>query len=123
MANPGEEISVEVDQIGWSQDSITDTFRDGKDVRKAINALRCLSHEERVLIAATYPPISVIQLKGQGWITLDTRRLFLFRAIVNSGTQIRVRVATVQEAEELTKKLMSGKEGAAIIIRSNRRGW
>lgn len=123
MANPGEEISVEVDQIGWSQDSITDTFQDGKDVRKAINALRRLSHEERVLIAATYPPISVIQLKGQGWITLDTRRLFLFRAIVNPGTQIRVRVATVQEAEELTKKLMSGKEGAAIIIRSNRRGW
>ncbi|KAL4067474.1 hypothetical protein V8B97DRAFT_928977 [Scleroderma yunnanense] len=123
MTNPGEECNVEVDQIGWSQDSISDTFQDGRDVQQAINALRRLTHEERVAIVATYPPIRVVQFVDQGWITLDNRRLFLFRAVLLPGTPIRVRVATLQEAEELKRKLTTGDEGATIVVRSNRRNW
>ncbi|KAG2070450.1 hypothetical protein BDR04DRAFT_1099956 [Suillus decipiens] len=115
------DIDLPVDQIGWSQDSIAGSFRDGGDLRDLVNSLRALPHEQRVQLVGTYPPIRVVQFETQGWITLDNRRLYLFRDILNPGTQIRVRVATLQEAQELRWKLTTDNEGATIVVRANRR--
>ncbi|KAK0186212.1 hypothetical protein F5146DRAFT_1069854 [Armillaria mellea] len=111
-----------VDQVGWSQDSIAGTFRTGQDIRAASIALRRLSEDERIAVVATYPPIRVVEFETQGWITLDNRRLFLFRAILSPGTPIPVRVATAEEARELIYKLTTKNEGASIVVRANPRG-
>ena len=48
-------------------------------VQQAINALRRLTHAERVAIVAMYPPITVVQFEEQGWITLDQQAARLVR--------------------------------------------
>jgi len=121
MSGDDCDINLSVDQIHWSQDSIAGTFRDGSDLRALINSLRGLPHERRVELVATYPRIRVVQFESQGWITLDNRRLYLFREILDPGTQIGVRVATFQEAQELRRKLTTDNEGATIAVRANRR--
>lgn len=107
--------------IGWSQDSIADSFRDGRDLQVAINALRRLTHEERVeIVTTTYPPVRVVQFEDQGWITLDNRRLFVFRSVLLPTTPIPIQVATLEEAQELRRKLTTEDEGATIVVRLNR---
>jgi hypothetical protein len=113
-----EFIDLPVNQIGWSQDSISGTFQMGGNVQAAVNALRTLNHDQRRdFIADTYPPIRVVCFDQQGWITLDNRRLYIFRQVLDRGTTIRVQVATAAEAEELRRKLTTTDEGATIVIR------
>lgn len=121
MSNDGCEMDLPVGQIGWAQDSIASTFRNGEDLRDAHLAFRRLSNAERLAIVRTYPRIRVVQFETQGWITLDNRRLYLFRTVLEPGTPIPVRVATYQEAQELRYKLTTRDSGATIVVRANRR--
>ncbi|KAG6908518.1 hypothetical protein DXG01_004370 [Tephrocybe rancida] len=115
------DMELPVEQVGWAQDSIASTFRNGEDLRDAHLAFRNLSNGERLAIVRTYPAIRVVEFQTQGWITLDNRRLYLFRTVLDPGTQIPVRVATPQEAQELRFKLTTRDEGATIVVRANRR--
>ncbi|KAI9452408.1 hypothetical protein BJY52DRAFT_1292939 [Lactarius psammicola] len=121
MSDDDCNIRLPVGSIGWSQDSISGSFRDGKDIRTLVNSLRQLSHEERVQLVGEFPPIRVVGFVTQGYITLDNRRLFLFRQLLDPGTQITVRIATYQETEELKTKLTTNDEGATIVIPANRK--
>jgi len=116
--NPGCEFDLPVGLIGWSQDSIAGTFRDGTDVQASINALRGVTNDQRRAFIATYPLIRVASFEGQGWITLDNRRLFVFRSLLLPTTPITVRLATYEEAQELRRKLTTRDEGATIVIRN-----
>lgn len=111
------EISLPVGLVGWSQDSISGTFRDGRDIQATINALRGGTNEQRRAFLATFPPIRVVYFVGQGWITLDNRRLYVFRTLLLPGTLMTMRVATIGEAQELRRKLTNRYGGANIVFR------
>ncbi|KIY51638.1 hypothetical protein FISHEDRAFT_56549 [Fistulina hepatica ATCC 64428] len=118
----GEQIRLPVGLIGWSQNAIEGTFREGRDVQEAIKALRALPHGQRERFIETYfPSIHVVEFEEQGWIALDNRRLLLYRSLVLPTTEISVQIATDQETQELRRKLLEGDEGATIVIRANRR--
>lgn len=121
MSNQDCEVQLAVGEVGWSQDSIAGTFRDGGDIRVMINELRQMSLESRIQLVREFPPIRVVQFEDQGWITLDNRRLHIFRSILPPGTQITARIATLAEAQELRRKLTTRDEGATIAVRANRR--
>lgn len=112
-----EELSLPVDQIGWSQDSIASTFRNGDSLHSVINRLRGATQQEVLAFFAEFPPIRLVCFERQGWITLDNRRLYLMRQLLNPGTVIRAVQATAAEADELRRKLTTGDEGATITIR------
>ncbi|PPQ65110.1 hypothetical protein CVT24_003071 [Panaeolus cyanescens] len=121
MSNDSDDCQMflPVGSIGWAQDSIASTFRNGEDLRNAHLAFRRLTNAERLDIIRTYPPIRVVQFETQGWITLDNRRLYLFRSVLDPGTHIPVRIATYQEAQELRYKLTTRDSGATIVVRAN----
>lgn len=115
------DICLPVGLVGWSQDSIAGRFRDGRSFTRAITALRAESLEVRVAFLAEMGPIRVVEFQGDvGWITLDNRRLHMFRSLLPPGTPLTMRVATYEEAMELKRKLTTRNGGAAIVVRSNR---
>jgi hypothetical protein len=114
------DLRLPVEQIGWSQDSIASTSKGrNEDLRDTHLSFRSLTNDERLAIVNTYPPIRVVSVETQGWITLDNPRLFLFRTILNPGTLIPVRVATYQESQELQTKLTSPDSDATLVVRAN----
>ncbi|KAH0604004.1 uncharacterized protein H6S33_007035 [Morchella sextelata] len=112
------DMCLPVGLIGWSQDSVSGSFGNGQDIRIAIEALRSLTNDQRRAVIATYDPLRVVEFRDQGWITLDNRLLYIFRALLLPETSISVRLATTEEAKEFRKKLTT--EGATIVLRSNR---
>ena len=101
-----------------------DTGKTCADVPTLLNryenrrTLRGLTHDERRAIVATYPLIHVVDFDEQGYITLENRRLYIFRAVLLPNTPIAVRLATSDEAQELRRKLTTMDEGATIVVRS-----
>lgn len=66
-------------------------------------------------------PIRVVEFEGDvGWITLDNRRLFVFRSLLPPRTPLTMTVATYEEAKELKRKLTTRDGGATIVVRANR---
>ena len=117
MADPGCLYRIAVGEIGWSQDSIAGVFRDGHNVHQDIAALRQETLEQILFSIRRYPPIRVVRFVDQGWITLDNRRLYLFRSVLRPETIIEVRIATLAEAEELKWKLTTRDEGRSTLVR------
>lgn len=114
------DICLAVGLVGWSQDSIRSSFRTGEDIQAAINVLRALPHEQRIHFLAAFEPIRVVDFDDQGWITLDNRRLYIFRSLLLPRTPMSMRITTYEEAQELRYKLTTTDEGATIVVRSNR---
>ncbi|PPQ65111.1 hypothetical protein CVT24_003072 [Panaeolus cyanescens] len=121
MAGDDGEMELRIEQIGWAQTSSASTYRVDEDLRDAHLAFRRLRNTERLHVVRTYPPIRVVQIETQGWITLDNRRLCLFRTVLDPGTRIPVRVATEEEAQKLRYHLTSQDSSATIVIRANRK--
>lgn len=61
-----EELSLPVDQIGWSQDSITSTFKNGDNLRSIFNRLRGATQQEVLALFAELPPIRLVCFERQG---------------------------------------------------------
>ena len=73
--------------------------------------------QEQHVFFAEFPPNRLVLFERQGWITLDNRRLYLMRQLLDPGTVIWAVQATAAEANELRHKLTTEDEGATISIR------
>jgi hypothetical protein len=118
--------TLRVDQIQFSQDSISGQFRDGGDVREAINNLRNASLASRLAFINSFPPIRVVPLPLSGreataYVSLDNRRLHIMRSLLPPDTAIPVQWATAQEANELVWKWTATGSGMTIVVRGRRR--
>jgi RHS repeat-associated protein len=97
-ACPGERAGfIDPARVRFSQDSVKRSFRNGKDVNDAIELLAAGGSSA----AAKYPPIRVVEHRGQLY-TLDNRRLLVFS---QTDQAIPYRMATQEEAKrEFTRK-------------------
>lgn len=115
-------FEVNVEDIGFSQDSIAGSLGNGRNVQAAVKQLRNLINEERrKFLAELDAPIRVVHFPTfqLPYITLDNRRLWMFRELLKPGTPVTVRMATMEEAKELRRKLAVSNGGATIAVRAN----
>ncbi|UKZ78735.1 hypothetical protein TrVFT333_006481 [Trichoderma virens FT-333] len=87
--NPTE---LPVENIGYSQDSIGSTFSNGQRLEDVIFSLRSMSPQSRIEAIKKFPIIRVVEFQSQGWITLDNRRLKVFKDALEGDAQTSVPV-------------------------------
>ena len=108
-----QEDNLDVGKIKWLQGSISDTFKDGKNIQAAIDRLLPLPHGEREAEVAKYPLIRVVPA-GHGWVTL------LFKKVLETETVIHVEIVTLDEASQQRWKLTNRNGGEGIVVLPNR---
>lgn len=111
-----QEDNLEVGKIRWLQGSISDIFKDGKNIQAAIDRLPRGESEAEV---AKYPLIRVVPAE-HGWVTLDNRQLFLFKKVLETETVIHVEIVTLDEASQQRWKLTNRNGGESIVVLPNR---
>ena len=114
-----QEDNLDVGKIKWLQGSISDTFKDGKNIQAAIDRLLPLPHGEREAEVVKYPLIRVVPAE-HGWVTLDNRQLFLFKKVLETETVIHVEIVTLDEASQQRWKLTNRNGGESIVVLPNR---
>ena len=99
---------VDPSQIRFSQDSIRDTFKDGRTVQDLVTGLKNGS-----IRPEDVPPIRTVEINGQ-LISIDNRRLAAFR---EARMPIRTIPATAQEIADAQKvgKFSAGPSGSDTI--------
>ena len=105
-----QEDNLEVGKIRWLQGSISDIFKDGKNIQAAIDRLPRGESEAEV---AKYPLIRVVPA-GHGWVTL------LFKKVLETETVIHVEIVTLDEASQQRWKLTNRNGGEGIVVLPNR---
>ena len=118
--------TLPIEQIQFSQDSISSQFRNGSDIRDIINSMMNAPLNSRLAFINSFPPIRVVSLDGrEGMVclSLDNRRLHIMRCILPPDTAIPVRWATYNEAYELNWKWTATGTGMTIVVRDRRRNW
>jgi len=118
--------TLRIEQIQYSQDSISGRFTDGVDVRDSINNLMNASLESRLAFINSFPAIRVVPLPLTGreeitFVSLDNRRLHIMRSLLPPGTPVPVQWATTQEAGELVRKWTAKGSGMTILVRGGNR--
>jgi hypothetical protein len=95
-------------KIRFSQDSIKNTFRDGRSIQDLVDGLKS-GH----IKPEDVPAIRVVERNGQ-LVSIDNRRLAAFR---EAGVPIRTRPATAQEIAQAQRqgKISAGLSGNDTI--------
>jgi hypothetical protein len=100
---------IDPSTIRFTQNSISNLFRNGNSVTETIARLR-----SGAIAAESFPRIRVFEQNGLLW-TLDNRRLYVFQ---QAGLPIRTVPATAEEiASELPRKFTTINDGLSIIVR------
>jgi len=112
-------MQVPIEAIVFSQSSIrgrfSDTpearnggeFREGDDIQKIIDTLRAMSDADRKAVVDLFPLMNVVYLPYAGeqyLMSLDNRRLHIFRSVLPPGTLVNVITAPDEEVEKLKWK-------------------
>lgn len=113
---------LDVQSILFAQDTISGRFRQGGDIEDETRRLLQLPFEERMRqVREVYPTIRVVELDGR-YITLDHRRLHIFKALFTPGTEIPVTVVSDDaSAKELKRKLGSRESTTTVMVRGRQK--
>lgn len=115
---------VRLGDIVFSQSSIASEFRNGEDIRDVINRLRAMSEADRLAIVNLFPNLHVVPIPYAGeqyLMSLDNRRLHVFRSVLPPDTMITVQNAVGAEMRTIKRKWTSKNDGLSISVRCKQR--
>ena len=70
----GVDIQLDVREIGFTQNKVTSTFTDGAPIKDVIDGIK-----KGFVATSDFPKIRVVQMTDGSWVSLDNRRLKVFK--------------------------------------------
>ena len=117
-------LHVPVNEIRFSQDSVSNQLGDGRDLQVIVNELLDISDvDERLrrLLSKDYGALSAGHYNNLDFVSFDNRRLMIYILVFPPDFIVPVYIVTAEEQEKQKFKLTSKNGGMSVRIRAEKK--